>query len=147
MHLGLDGHEGRPVDAAERLAEVGDPAAVEVALAVAVDVDADLDLPHELEQVDHGLAQAVPVADERVRRGGVHALGRVDRAVAVLVDAAAAGREGHRRFRPCVRPSACPSGPPPCPTTLIATVAIPSFAIVEAIASGEPCFESVKPCP
>ena len=40
-----------------------------------------------------------------------------------------------------------PSGPPPWPTTLIAIVAMPFFAIVDAVVIGKPCFESVKPCP
>jgi hypothetical protein len=70
---------------------------VEVGLAVPVDVDADLDLAHELHQVERRLAQAVAVADDDRRRCGVHTLGRVDRAVAVLVDPAPAGRYDHRR--------------------------------------------------
>src|SRR5262249_3055714 len=40
-----------------------------------------------------------------------------------------------------------PSAPPPCPTTLIAIVAIPLRASVPATAIGAPSFESVKPCP
>ena len=40
-----------------------------------------------------------------------------------------------------------PSGPPPWPTTLIAIVAMPLCAIVEATVIGKPCFESVKPWP
>ena len=87
----LDGEELRPVDAAERLARVRDPRRVEVAGAVAVDVHPDLDLAHELHQVDDGLSEAVAVRDQRVRREGVDALGRVDRRIRVLVDAAAAG--------------------------------------------------------
>jgi hypothetical protein len=38
-----------------------------------------------------------------------------------------------------------PRGPPPCPTTLIATVATPFAASIDATAIGAPCFESVKP--
>ena len=37
--------------------------------------------------------------------------------------------------------------PPPCPTTLMAIVAMPWNAIVEATASGAPCLLSVKPWP
>ena len=52
-------------------------------------------------QVDHGLAQAVAAADERLRGDRVDALGGVDGAVAVLVEPAAAGRERHRRAGRC----------------------------------------------
>ena len=96
---GLDGEELRPVDPAERLAEVGDAGWVEVAAPVPVDVHPDLDRADELHQVDHGLAKAVPAADEGLRRRRVHALGRVDRAVPVLVDPAAAGGERHGATR------------------------------------------------
>src|SRR5438094_20200 len=40
-----------------------------------------------------------------------------------------------------------PREPPPCPTTLMAIVAMPWLANVEATASGAPCLLSVKPCP
>src|SRR5206468_7469286 len=40
-----------------------------------------------------------------------------------------------------------PAAPPPWPTTLIAIVAIPWAANVEATANGAPCLLSVKPCP
>jgi hypothetical protein len=40
-----------------------------------------------------------------------------------------------------------PSAPPPCPTTLIAIVAIPARASEDATAHGAPFLESVKPCP
>src|SRR6185312_11904981 len=70
---------------------------VEIRMTVAVHVDADLDLAYELHQVDHGLAQAVPVADRSELRRRVDALRRVDRPVAVLVEPTPAGRERHRR--------------------------------------------------
>ena len=40
-----------------------------------------------------------------------------------------------------------PSAPPPCPTTLIAIVAIPACASEDATAHGAPFLESVKPWP
>src|SRR5258707_15149088 len=40
-----------------------------------------------------------------------------------------------------------PSAPPPCPTTLIAMVAIPRDASTDATAQGAPYMLSVKPCP
>src|SRR5438093_1874881 len=83
----LEPEELHAVDAAERLAGVGDPRAAQVGRPVAVDVDAAPDHLHELHQVDRRLAQAVAAADERLRANGAHALGGVDGAVAVLVDA------------------------------------------------------------
>ena len=72
---------------------------------------------------------------------------RVDRAVAVLVDAAAAARKRHRRAIAPGRRCSVPSAPPPWPTTLIAIVAMPLRASVPATTSGAPSFESVKPWP
>ncbi len=40
-----------------------------------------------------------------------------------------------------------PSGPPPCPTTLIAIEAMPFSASLPATACGAPFFQSVNPCP
>src|SRR5215216_3934613 len=40
-----------------------------------------------------------------------------------------------------------PSGPPPCPTTLIAIVAMPFCASLPASIGGAPFFQSVSPCP
>ena len=98
---GSSAEQRHAVDAAERLAGVVDPRRAQVGGSVPVDVDSGLEHLHELHQVDRGLAQAVAVADQRVRRRGVHALGRVDRAVAVLVDRrgrrAAASRAAGRR--------------------------------------------------
>ena len=79
------------VDAAERLAGVVDARRAQVGRAVPVDVDTALQHVRQLHEVDHRLAQAVTVRDDRaVRR--VDALGGVDRAVVILVDPAAARR-------------------------------------------------------
>jgi hypothetical protein len=40
-----------------------------------------------------------------------------------------------------------PSGPPPCPTTLIDAVAMPCDASTEATTHGAPYMLSPKPCP
>ena len=86
-------------------------AASRSAAAVAVHVHADLDLAHELHQVDHRLAQPVAAADDGARRRGARAFGGVDGAVAVLVDAAAAGGQRHRRARRAGSTVSVPSGP------------------------------------
>jgi hypothetical protein len=65
----------RSVHAAKGLACVVDPRSAEVIGAVSVDVDTTPEHLHQLHQVDHGLAEAVAVRDQRVRRGGVDAGG------------------------------------------------------------------------
>ena len=85
------------VDTAKGLAGVIDAVAIEVGASVTVHVDAHLDLSHQLHQVDHGLAQAIAAGDGGLGCPGVDAFGRVDRAVAVLVEAASARGHHHRR--------------------------------------------------
>jgi hypothetical protein len=97
LHRTFDAEEDRAVDAAERLAGVVDAVRIEIGRAVAVDVDADLDLAHQLHQVRHRLAQAVTAGDDGQRTDRADAFGRVDLAVAVLVDAAPARGHDDRR--------------------------------------------------
>src|SRR5439155_15478190 len=93
-HVRLEGDELGAVDAAERLPEVVDAAGVQVGGTVAVDVDADLEHAHELHEVGDRLPQAVAVAHDSVGPHGAGALHGLDRAVAVLIDAAPAVRNG-----------------------------------------------------
>src|SRR5439155_2813686 len=91
--VGPDREAQRAGDAAERLPGAVDAGRIEVGAAVAVDVDPGLDLAHELHEVGDGLAQALGAAAQRAGAHRADALGAVDPAVAVLVDAAAARRD------------------------------------------------------
>ena len=79
------------------MAPVRDARRVEVDDAVAVDVDAGAQHAHQLHDVDASLSVAVVLVAHGISAGGAEALGQLDRAVAVLVDAAAAGRDRHAR--------------------------------------------------
>src|SRR6266540_3331573 len=93
----LETEQRHAVDPAERLAGVVDPGRAEIGRSVAVDVDAPFQHLDELHQVDRRLAKSVAVADQGLRADGAHALRRVDRPVAILVDAAPADRKHDRR--------------------------------------------------
>src|SRR4029453_12448599 len=73
-----------------------DPGGVEVPAAVPVHVHAHLDLPDELHKVDGLLPETIASVKEHPRRRRVEPLPVADQAVSALVDAPAAGEEGHR---------------------------------------------------
>ena len=97
LDIGFNPQQLGAVDAAKRLTRVVNALRVEIGCAVTVNVDANLDLPHQLHQVDHGLAQAVPAADDGARRRGVHAFGAADGAVTVLIKTSPACGYADRR--------------------------------------------------
>ena len=141
----LEAEQLDAVDAAERLARVVDPGRAQVGRAVAVDVDAGLEHVDELIEVEHGLAQPVAVRDDRAA-GGVDAFGRIDRAVAVLVEAAAAG--GERLRRPAGLRHGVGAGRAEAVTDDVdRDRRDPACASDEATAHGAPFIESVKPWP
>ena len=77
--------------------EVIDARGVQIREAVAVHVHPDLDDPDQLHQIRDGLPQPVAVPDDGPWCGGADPFVIPDDSVAVLVDAASALEEGHRR--------------------------------------------------
>src|SRR5262245_23828605 len=96
MDIGLDGKEDGPGLASQGIAEIVDARRIQVAGSVTIDIDPSLRNAHQLHEVHGRLAEKVGLADDPLRRGRQDTLEIRYRAVAVLVEGASAGGEGHR---------------------------------------------------
>src|SRR5262249_8153852 len=88
--------EGRAVVGTERTSEVEDAGRVQVRNPIAVRIHANIDHADELHQIGDGLSDAIGEEENGSWWGSADAFVVADRMVAVLVDATAASREGHR---------------------------------------------------
>ena len=93
----IESQKHRAVSFSGRVAEVVDPARVEIRPSVVVHVDSDLNDPDELHQVHRRLLVSVTFSDGPCSRAGRHgALAIANEVVAVLVDASPFIRDRER---------------------------------------------------